>query len=386
MPSKLLIAAELDSYAATFDNSYEDAAVSGRGEFLRAFPASRLSKISLDDYAIGKGTASFCARVEAKTRAWANIQGATANKFGIYFGRTKSDPKRKYRFTKKFGETEAQAFSAVKAALLDLLRAGEAKDFVAVDGNPLSQMFKAKILSLYFPDNYLNVCSAEHLELIAGELGLPADRPSSEYQHLLIEEKSGNPTAKTWSNPKFMSFLYAKFVTGDFEPSTKIKVRKPRGKAKRKVNFDELQANRDRIGKLSENFALEWEKDRLSGLGLEQLVPRIIDRRDYPSCGFDFQSHSALGLERYIEVKSLGFDRKEKSYRFFLSENERDVSLSIGQRNGYYFYLVLFGKDGKPRDLVAKHAAALYSDCDVSPCAYIVRLEVDEHQQRKAKK
>ena len=91
-------------------------------------------------------------------------------------------------------------------------------------------------------------------------------------------------------------------------------------------------------------------------------------------------------MERYIEVKSLGFDRKEKLYRFFLSENERDVSLSSEQRKGYYFYLVLFGKDGKPKDLIAKHAHALYSACEVSPCAYIVRLELDEHRQRKAKK
>ena len=85
-------------------------------------------------------------------------------------------------------------------------------------------------------------------------------------------------------------------------------------------------------------------------------------------------------------MKSLGFDRKENSYRFFLSENERDVSLSSGQRKNYYFYLVLFGKDGNPKDVVAKLADALYSECEVSPCAYVVRLELDEHRSRKAKK
>ena len=111
MPSKLLLAEELESYAETFDSSYEDAAVTGREEFLRAFPSSSLGQMSLDDYVIGKGTASFCARVEAKTKAWANIQGATANKFGIYYGRTKSDPKRKYRFTRKFGDSEDQAMA-----------------------------------------------------------------------------------------------------------------------------------------------------------------------------------------------------------------------------------------------------------------------------------
>ena len=149
MPSSLLSTDDLKSYANTFDTSYEDAAINGRGEFLQAFPASRLAKLSLDKYVIGKGTASFCARVEAKTRAWANIQGATANKFGIYYGRTRSDPKQKYRFTKKFGDTKTEAFSAVKKAMLDLIQAGEKKNVSAIDENPLSQMFKAKILSLY---------------------------------------------------------------------------------------------------------------------------------------------------------------------------------------------------------------------------------------------
>lgn len=100
----------------------------------------------MDDYVIGKGTDSFCAYVEPKTKAWANIEGATASKFGIYFGRTKSDPKKQYRFTRKFGDTRSEAFMEVKKALLDLIEAGKAKDFSSIDNNLLSPMFKAKIL------------------------------------------------------------------------------------------------------------------------------------------------------------------------------------------------------------------------------------------------
>lgn len=76
----------------------------------------------------------------------APLQGATSFKFGIYFGRTKSDPTRKYRFTEKFGTTEGDAFAAVRVSLVDLvvLGAADAPDFAAIDANPLSQMFKAK--------------------------------------------------------------------------------------------------------------------------------------------------------------------------------------------------------------------------------------------------
>ncbi len=118
MPKTLLEESELLTFSKNFNTAYEDAAVSVRGEFLRAYPLNHLKDITLDEYVIGKGTPSFCARVEAKTKAWASIQGATAYKFGIYYGRTKSESEMKYRFTQKFGDTKKKAFDSVKEALL----------------------------------------------------------------------------------------------------------------------------------------------------------------------------------------------------------------------------------------------------------------------------
>lgn len=97
--------------------------------------------------------------VEVKTRYWSAIQGATAFKFGIYFGRVKSDSQEKYQFT---------VFAAVKG-VTELVREGAQNkhDFAVIDGNPLSSMFKAKILSLYFPGRFLAVCNPDHLDLLA---------------------------------------------------------------------------------------------------------------------------------------------------------------------------------------------------------------------------
>lgn len=373
-----LVNSELIRFSKQFDNSYEDAAASSRGEFLRAFPLNSLKKLTLDDYVIGKGTASFCARVEAKTKAWAVIQGATAYKFGIYYGKTKSDLKCKYRFTKKFGTTKSEAFNAVRESLNTLLVAGKAENFHEIDNNPLSQMFKAKILSLYYPETYLNVCSSEHLELISIELGLAEDLCSSEYQNLLIGIKHKNAVTRNWSNPKFVSFLYAKFIRKDLEPTTTVKFRKPTKKSKKTVNFHELLATWDAVGKKSEEFAIAWEKDRLIGLGLESLVEKICDYRKKPSFGYDFLSFSTAKQERFIEVKSLGFDRKENCHRFFLSENEQVVSKSENHLNHYYFYMVLYGKDGEPQDVIVKRAIELYSNSEVLPCAYKVRVSLEK--------
>lgn len=373
MPKLSSSSLALRAFEATFDGANEEKAIASRGEFLRKFPLRSLKRLTLDQYIIGKGTPSFCAYVEAKTSTWAKIMGATANKFGIYYGRVASDPQRKYRFTKKYGNTRDGAFSAVKAALLDLIDAGKSQDFSRIDESPLSQLFKAKILSLYFPNIYLNVCSAEHLDELAEELEIPKQEYTSSYQHLLLREKLSSSITKNWSNPKFMSFLYGNYIRKNLNQNDTVVLRKPRKKAHRKVNFEDIADAWGKIGRMSEDFALDWEKNRLIGLGYPELIGRIDDRRERPSYGYDFLSHSSPGKERYIEVKSVGKERG--GYRFYLSENERLVSDSRQHKSNYYFYLVFFGSDGKPAELEVRRAADLYGVAEVVPCSYLVRFD-----------
>lgn len=375
MPRTSITDSEFRAFARSYSTTREDEALAARGDFLKAFPLSSLKTLTLDDYVIGKGTASFCACVEAKTRAWAYIQGATSFKFGIYFGRTKSDATKKYRYTNKFGTTATDAFNNVKAELVKLVKAGQTLDFQAIDENPLSQMFKAKILSLYFPEKFFNVCSSEHLEMMAGELGISERKYVSEYQHRLVEFKNKNHLTRNWSNPRYMEFLYGKFL-----PSHKIApatgtIEKPKSPSRRRVNFAELQEGWAKIGKLSEEFALAWEQKRLAATKFPELAAKITDRRDRPAYGYDFRSYTAPGQERYIEVKSVG---KEKGgYRFFLSENEKGISTSDPCRDDYYFYLVFYGSDSKPERLVAVRATEFYPKSVVEACAFRVRFSVD---------
>jgi hypothetical protein len=213
-PRSPFTVAALNAFDAAYDSSRQDLARQSRGAFLKAFPIKKLPNLTVDTYVIGLQSPTFCDYVEAKTRHWAAIQGATAFKFGIYFGKIKSNPKQKYQFTQKFGTNAEEAFAAVKAALLELVREGAQSkpDFAAIDGNPLSQMFKAKILSLYFPERFLAVCSAEHLDTLGGEVGLPDKLYRSEIQNRLMDVKVDNPITSSWSNPKFMRFLYDTYI------------------------------------------------------------------------------------------------------------------------------------------------------------------------------
>jgi len=368
--------ADLVKFEAEYDTSHEDSALQGRRLFIRRFPIHSLDELTRDEYVVGHHNPSFCSLVESGTKTWANIHGGNSFKFGIYFGRTKSDPFRKYRFAKKFGTSKKDAFVAVKAALLDLvaLGASNSPDFTAIDANPLSQMFKAKILSLYYPERFLAMCSSEHLQMIAKIMGFPKDLPCSQYQNLLLETKTGNLTTQKWSEPKFMAYLYKVFLQGELGGPQSIK--KPRGKKHRRVDFEEMQRQAAEIGRIAEEYALKWEKERLVDARLEHLIDKIEDRRDRPGYGHDFLSHSADDERRFIEVKSVA--KLSDGYRFFLSDNEHQTSLSADHCDGYYFYLVFFDGSRNPKELLPIGADQLYPKAELLPSSYEVRFDRKE--------
>lgn len=373
--------AALNAFDAAYHRSREDSAFQNRGEFLREFPQDRLRDLTVDTYVIGRQSLTFCYYVEVKTRSWAVIQGANAFKFGIYFGKTKSDPHQTYRFTKKFGTNKEEAFAKVKDALLDLVREGSEgePDFSAIDNNPLCQLFKAKILSLYFPDRFLNVCSKEHLELLGSELGLPGNLCLSEYQNRLLKTKVDNSTTRAWSNPKFMSFLYDTYIPKERKAPSSVE--KPRAKNHRRVNFEDIQNQREAVGRKAEEYALTWEKQRLTGAELAHLVDAIEDRRERPGFGYDFLSHGAAKRPRFIEVKSVA--KLREGHRFFLSDNEYTVSCSPEHRDSYYFYLVSFDGEGEPEEVVPILAAELYEHAELAPSSYMVRFDVGRSPKKE---
>ena len=369
---------KLKQFSDSYVTLHQDVAFRDRGKFLNDFPKDRLSNLELNDYVIGRKTSTFCYYVEVGTRSWASIQGSTAFKFGVYFGKTKSDPQLIYRFTHKYGKTVDSAFIKVKTALLDLVDQGNKQDldFPAIDDNPLSQLFKAKILSLYYPDRFINVCSAEHLELLSYKLGFPGDRKTSEYQHLLLQGKLNHPTTRDWSNPKFIEFLYKAYI--DPVPVEKKLVQKPRTKSHRKVNFEELQDQWRKIGEKAEIFAKSWEEERLRGAGLENFIAKIEDRRSCPDNGYDFISHNSASERRFIEVKSVAKILKDDCYRFFLSTNEHCVSQSVKYSPTYFFYLVFFDGNSQPVKLSPVLAKDLYAEAEMITASYVVRFNFED--------
>ena len=367
---------DIKKFDASYDDAWETTAYGQCGEFLERFPLASLEALTLRSYAIGvPGEKGFCYWVEHGTKAWASIFGATSEKFGVYFGKAKHDATIRFRYTQKFSEgfssigSERKVFNRIKQHLLSLVEAGRKKDFAAIDENPLSQMFKAKILSLYFRDVFVNICSGDHLKEAALALVLASDSPSFA-QHKLLEYKKSHKTLKHWTTQKFMILFYK--VVLDIDYTEKLgSNRKAKGKPKkikRRVDFDELRAIWDKKGKLSEDFAKKFEMLRLRTMGLESFISKIKDVRDIPAYGFDFESVSGRKVPRYIEVKTL------TAGKFHLSANQQLVATSKKHADRYYFYLVEYEGD-EPVNVIAEKAKTIFAGATLTPESFLVVLD-----------
>jgi len=218
--------------------------------------------------------------------------------------------------------------------------------------------------------------------MMAEIMNFPKGLPFSQYQNLLLDAKRENPTTRQWSEPKFMAYLYKVYVRGELAGGRSIK--KPRIKKHRRVDFEEMQKQAAEIGRIAEEYALKWEKERLAGARLQHLIDKIEDRRDRPGYGHDFLSHSADDEHRYIEVKCVA--KLTDGYRFFLSDNEHQTSLSAERCDGYYFYLVFFDGRRNPLELLAIVAEQLYPKAELLPSSYEVRFDrKDFEKPEKAK-
>jgi uncharacterized protein DUF3883 len=141
-----------------------------------------------------------------------------------------------------------------------------------------------------------------------------------------------------------------------------------------------MQKQRAEMGRLAEDYALKLEKERLAGASLEHLISNIEDRRNRPAYGHDFLSYSAEDEFRYIEVKCVA--KLSDGYRFFLSDNEHQTSLSAQHCDGYYFYLVFFDGSCNPVELLAIVARQLYPKAELLPSSYEVRFDRKEFDAR----
>lgn len=80
-------------------------------------------------------------------------------------------------------------------------------------------MFKGKILSLYYPDKYLNIFSKEHLIHYLKVFNLDTEQLIKKdpvyLREALLHFKNEDKDMRSWSNDIFSNFLYTYFAPND---------------------------------------------------------------------------------------------------------------------------------------------------------------------------
>lgn len=352
-----------------------------RDSFVKYFKPEQIGKISLDQYVIGlRGPGdghSFCYTLERRLDGLGRIIGSTSFKFGVYFGRTKSDPAVKYRHTKKFGNDHVQAFENVRKSLVSLLIAGRNEDIRELVRNPLSPMLKGKILCTYFPDRYLNVFSPEHLNYFLTRLDLDTKANIAadpvEKREVLINFMRNDEVMQAWSLDLFSVFLYEEYpgrpkkgnagdvptkgILDDYEPIVFPPNPNPvfvelavipgpgiadysgslPGKSKKgKGNYEQQARRAQELGDRGEKIVVDLERKRLESLGrpdLAEMVKRISLESD--AAGYDILSYEVDEGPRYIEVKATSGWVGDAN--FFYTANELRTAR---EHANYFIYMV----------------------------------------------
>jgi hypothetical protein len=179
-------------------------------DFVKYFTSDHIKKMDIDEFVIGKkqdGVYNFCYDIEHTLKDSGSINGAgQSSMYGVWFGEGK------YKYVKPYGDHKT-AFEQVRKNIIELLKAGaqelKSADIEKID---LNSAFKGKILSTYYPDNYLNIYTHKELDRLLDDLGISYGKVSAERKReLIIEYKNQYKQFQEWDLPLFSAFLYSVF-------------------------------------------------------------------------------------------------------------------------------------------------------------------------------
>jgi len=374
-----------------------------RRQFVTDYPVTKIGRLSLDEYVIGKGSASrsFCYRLERETDILGRILGARADKFGIYYGKTKSDAKLKYRFARHWGGSASVAFKSVKQSIVDLLHATSIEDMKAIRENKISPMFKGKLLFIYHPAKFSPIYAKPHLEHFLAQLDISGIfETETDMQRALMDYRARWPKLRKHHPCLYMRFLYDLFgypeygasssagtassisapmlsdaVKGvtfiDKMPAISGTMAPPDRATGGSVEYAKQQKQLKRIGDRGEAIVIEIEKQRLINAGRKDLATKIkyIAERD-DRAGFDVLSFDEDGTERQIEVKATIAKALEKG--FYITANELEQASKL---ENYHIYFVFSAMSKRPQILPVKRPKLSGGNFDMKAIAYHVSLK-----------
>ena len=378
-----------------------------REDFVQKFSPVKIASMKIDEYVIGRQSkTSFCYELERKLDQLGRITGQPSSKFGIWYSPQIDD----YKFDPRFGDNYKEAYQKIKTSIIKLLEAGKRHDYDDIIANPLNALIKGKILSVYYPDDYLNIFSREHLDYYLRTLDL--DTAKLMKQNVLYKRdallifKDNDKDMKKWSIDMFAVFLhshYPKSPAKAEEMAVKSKDEELEFPTLEDVSFVDLQlasGKQTTTGKTHsatpspdyEKEARKYKKlgDRGEYIVMQAEIQRLMEElsiteaktkklikwvsRESDAFGYDIQSVNKDKTPRYIEVKAT--QRKVGDMDFYYTENEYETAKKYDQ--DYYIYVVYEILTPHPKVWVIKNPFDDGMGIKIKPVKYKVQLSTSK--------
>ena len=132
-----------------------------RQEFINKFPLDKLPTLELERYALGKQPDNLCWWLEYNTVPLGSIKGGSALKFKIYY----SNKDNKWIYPSEFSNVE-DAWIEMRKSICDFIENFKTGKYELLNNYSLissMNMFKTKLLYMYFPEKLLPVYSIYHI-------------------------------------------------------------------------------------------------------------------------------------------------------------------------------------------------------------------------------
>ena len=129
------------------------------------------------------------------------------NTFGIYLKGGKEIALHK-SLEKQYGKDYKVAFQYIKTEIIKLLHCGAVDDYAGIAENKLNSSFRYKLLTVYYPEKYIPVCTKESIDGYCKYIGLEIDESLELiYKNIaLMKIKTSYKNFQNWNNAKFMFF------------------------------------------------------------------------------------------------------------------------------------------------------------------------------------
>lgn len=379
-----------------------------RCQFVKDFSLESISKLRKEEYVenVDVSRDSFCYRIERELSELGHIEGSTCQKFGFYFSKKRN----RYEWITRFGDDEKQSFVNVKNCIVELIEAGRVGDCERIKNSLLSEMFKSKILYIYYPNKYLNIFSGSHLDyfLRAFDLDTPEliNGNPFEKRMALLQFKNKDKKMKEWPIDTFSNFLYCVYPRApknsksaqtpdnlyDFPTITSKDISWVKGltlDSRTTTNHNNIaitgptdheeQSRKWQIlGDRGEKIVMMAEIDRVVqelSISKKEAEKKVVRKSlESDSYGYDILSLNPDGSKRYIEVKAT--TGIVGNLDFYYTINEYETAKKYGEN--YYLYIVYAIKTSKPKIWVLQNPFIDSSKLNMTPVKFKVQIRPEK--------